>query len=848
MKEKNENCGNSTLIFKKDDKYYARLRRCKQWTCPICGEKKKAQLLDSVNYYREIYNMNNMITLTTCATSKELDKQFKKLLDCVSLLSFYRYKSKNNGTLENFNLYIEKMIKEETYYVWLLESKITVNGKQYIPRVHFAILLFTNMKNKSLSQFFTNLGIKGKHYEKYYIRFEKGYSTYPKYVDLKNKNEKLAYLFYKDFEDLFRLIFSTITNEKYQSLYYEAKRRVEYNVSRDEKAKEIAYIRILERTKKGRIHYHILTNFYVPHTIMAATTTIDTFSNDQTCFQTIIDNEQNYENEIGKYIVKYITKDIGEEENNDNIENNTSSHRLITCSNNIKLKLNDCDNKGYKYIDEFIGACDKEFMEIDEDLNEFRVRIMNNSIEQTSLYKERKELVDLVSLEKKRLDEEFKNQYLSSHDFFDRDNYKNERNVYINNRIKKIEEYSQKKVALLDNIYLVRSEIIRHKDSPPIDEHSIYFDEKLDYCQNDFIHKSLTYKGCIALLGGAGTGKSCCIASLVNAIPNSKKTLVCSYTGKATSRLHELIPNPPQNVTIETIHKSCNAIWGAYTMFRNNENNMLPYDVCIIDEISMVDSLLFYCLLNALKPSCKIIVVGDFNQLPPCENSSLESFVEGPDYFLLKPLRRIFECEFSIDYFFTRIHLITNYRSKDKINHIAYGFLDKYHGDIFKEYNLNIAIFLIITQNYKVICNKNDVCRIINRKITTNFPIPGCNGYRYKIGQEIMFLQNDMARNFYNGMVGTITNYDEKNRIITINENIEIKFWETQKMIQPTYAITIHKSQGSEMDNVIVILRNSNHSSLLSYKIAYTAITRAKKKIILMKENGVDEKKLYKLS
>ena len=91
-------------------------------------------------------------------------------------------------------------------------------------------------------------------------------------------------------------------------------------------------------------------------------------------------------------------------------------------------------------------------------------------------------------------------------------------------------------------------------------------------------------------------------------------------------------------------------------------------------------------------------------------------------------------------------------------------------------------------------------------------------------------------------MLGKLSN-EEKN-IIIIDGVIEIEHWETKILIQPTYAITIHKSQGSEIDKVILVLANCDN--LLNSKVAYTGVTRVKEQILLMKEDGVDEKKLYK--
>ena len=398
-------------------------------------------------------------------------------------------------------------------------------------------------------------------------------------------------------------------------------------------------------------------------------------------------------------------------------------------------------------------------MLIEEDIFDFSRRIINNSSHVTPYYKARKDIFDLVSVKKKELEDEFKEQYLQEHEYFDSSDYKHQKNEYVKSKILEIKESSQKTINEMDYKYLIDKELYQRRDSQTIIECSTYYDSALDQFQNQFINLALTTKGTIALLGGAGTGKSHCIASLVKGIPKDRNVLVCAYTGKAVSRLYDIIGDYTSNITISTIHKACDSLWSNYTYFRNNQYNPLPYDVCIVDEISMVDVFLFNCLLNALNVNCKIVVVGDFEQLEPCENGTLESVL---DSSVQSP---IISGNNNIMYgnYVTTMHLKRNYRSGNAINQLAYGFLGKYEKDIFEKFDMDRVLNLIKNEGYQVLCNINKICRDINRKLTKDFPIRGCNGYNYQIGQQIMFLRNDSQRGFYNGLCGIITDYNELN-------------------------------------------------------------------------------------
>ena len=798
------NCGKTTSIYEKDGAQYRIINRCNRWDCPICQKQKTSNLKESIEFFQEEYGLYNLLTLTTSSTRKELDNRFKKIMDHLSLCDEKRFISKNKSDIAKYNKYIENIIENEAYFIWLLESKIHSGKDTYIPRVHYALILFDALKYNTLSGYFHSYKetIDTSKYENIFL---KKYSSFDKYISLKNTNEKLAYNFYNDFEDLFRHIYNHQTKTAKNKLIAKARKRIKHNINIVKKNIGFQYIRVMEYSKQEIIHYHILTNAYIPYYVLERTATPNAMSSSQVPFEQIKASTGNNDKVNSSSLISYILKDIP----------STMEHfhekKLITCSQGINLsrqvKLNEERNSSTKNI--FLGYAS------------------TSRYRDTELYTKRKEIYDQFSITRNRICFEFKEEYLTTHPlYFDNADFKKALSKHLNSSLQPIKQRISNELYAFDNNVMVPHELLRHINSPALTDNNHFSKiEYLDEKQNDFLKYALTTKGNIALKGSAGTGKSKCISALLSLIPKDKKVLCCAFTGKAVSHLRDIIGSPSQNVTISTIHQACESDWQQYTHFNHNEYNPLDYDVCIIDEISMIDTFLFYCMINALKNNCKLIVVGDFNQLPPCNNSSVQPFVESNKYF-------------------TTVTLTKNYRSDDKINALAYDFLCPFNNEYFDIYNFENAL-LYAQKGYTILCNTNDICHCINSTMTKDkrrYRIPGRNNFNYKKGQIIMFLKNDTKRGFFNGMTGIITGYNKEKKIITINDTIQLNYRETN-LIQPTFSLTIHKAQGSEYDNAVIILSNS--PNLLSSAIAYTAITRVKHDIVLMREKGVNEKLLH---
>lgn len=805
------NCGKTTSIYQKDGIQYRIINRCNRWDCPICQKQKTSNLRESIEFYQEEYGLYNLLTLTTSSTSKDLDNRFKKILDHLSLCDENRFISKNKSDIAHYKTYLDNVIGNEAYYIWLLESKISSGNNKYIPRVHYALIFFDALKNNALVRYLQRY--KGHiDTQKYQAIFVEKYSGYNQYIDLKNSTDNLSYVFYKDFEDLFRYIYNQQSKTAKNKLLAQARKRIKYNIRLIKKGCGIQYIRVLEYTQKNNIHYHILTNSYIPYYVLDRTATKDTLASSQVPFEQLQSTSKNDSSTNASNLVAYITKDIPATIEHSSEKKLFTTSQGISLSNRVKLVAKE-NSIQESVVDSSQGGS-------------FLGYIPTIQYEDTALYRQRKNIYDQISNERKRLCYEFKQDYLSQHQlYFDSDDYKKSLAAHLNGILPTITTKVSHELSEFDNNVLVPAELERHKGSPAIISKYAYDDASLDDNQNEFIKVALTSTGNIALTGAAGTGKSKCISTLIEKIPSSKKVLCCGFTGKAVSHLREIIGNAPSNVTISTIHQVCASDWQQYTHFNHNEYNPLDFDICIIDEISMVDTLLFYCLANALRKDCKIIAVGDFCQLPPCDNSSIKPFVCNPAYF-------------------NAITLTKNYRSDDNINALAYDFLNPFHQEHFGDYDFDNAL-AYANAGYTILSNTKEICNTINSALTKDkrrYRIPGRNNFNYKKNQSIMFLKNDTKRGFYNGMIATITGYDRKSGVITINGTIQLTYRETN-MIQPAYAMTIHKAQGSEFDNAVIILTNT--TKLLSSAIAYTAISRVKHNISLMKQDGVNEKMLH---
>lgn len=362
----------------------------------------------------------------------------------------------------------------------------------------------------------------------------------------------------------------------------------------------------------------------------------------------------------------------------------------------------------------------------------------------------------------------------------------------------------------------------------------------------------------LVITGGPGTGKTTIIKAICNILnENNLKFNLAAPTGRAAKRMQE----STENVAF-TIHRLI-GIKPESPIPEFNEENTLDCDYVIVDEASMIDIKLMDKLLKALSSKTALILVGDHNQLPSVGAGNVLKDILDTDIKSVK-LKKIFrqakESNIVVNAHKINdgLYPILNQKNKDFffINSNSKKFqndlLDLVKNRLPNYYKLDpindIQILAPSKKSLWGIVNINDLCQKELNKNPNSIKI---NNRIFKLGDKVMQVRNNYELeslnpdNFddgvYNGDIGRIIDIDKN------MESLKVEFYdgnivsykkEDVKDLDLSYAITIHKSQGSEFDCVLIPMMPASFM-LLNRNLLYTAITRAKKLVILLGEKKI---------
>ena len=386
---------------------------------------------------------------------------------------------------------------------------------------------------------------------------------------------------------------------------------------------------------------------------------------------------------------------------------------------------------------------------------------------------------------------------------------------------------------------------------------------RLDPMQHRAVIESIKH-GLLVLTGGPGTGKTTTINTMIRFFDNEGMSiLLAAPTGRAAKRMTEATGYEAQ-----TIHRLLEVNGnpeeeGNVSGFLRNRENPLEADVIIIDEMSMVDLPLMHALLSAVVPGTRLVLVGDVDQLPSVGPGSVLKDIISSERFPVVTLTRIFRQAGESD-------IVVN---AHKINNGEPVILDNKSRDFFflKRLDADTIISVVITLILKklpryVNASPNEIQVMTpTRKgllgverlnlILQKYLNPAApdkkereiNGRLFREGDKVMQIRNnyqlewevstkfgltvDKGMGIFNGDMGVVTEINE------YNETIEVEFDESRKVkygfdmteeLELAYAITVHKSQGSEYPAVIIPLLPGPRL-LYNRNLLYTAVTRAKK-------------------
>ena len=344
------------------------------------------------------------------------------------------------------------------------------------------------------------------------------------------------------------------------------------------------------------------------------------------------------------------------------------------------------------------------------------------------------------------------------------------------------------------------------------------------------------------LNGGPGTGKSFTVSYVANYLANNNKSVcVASLTARVAQKMEDTIKN--DNVKCSTIHRLLNL--NEFKKF--NTLNSVDYNYVIIEEASMVNINLFKYLLTHLGSDTHLILVGDYNQLPSIGAGQIFRDLCKSKNVKKTTLTQIFRQATENSIVINSYNILKGKKFDDLKTDKNFYLLDTKDT---KMADAGIAIveqFLkqrnLTVEDVTILASTKSLANAINFKIqdkyNTNKQIVGCI---YKVGDKVMQNINNKEKQVWNGNVGTVEEILEdakgnKNVIVNFNGKRIIYNKAGQKELSLAYCYTVHKSQGMESDNVIIMI--DENEKLMNRNLIYTAVTRAKETCVLVgkKEN-----------
>ena len=361
--------------------------------------------------------------------------------------------------------------------------------------------------------------------------------------------------------------------------------------------------------------------------------------------------------------------------------------------------------------------------------------------------------------------------------------------------------------------------------------------------QREAVEKSLE-SGMTVITGGPGTGKTTVVQTIIRlAEQEGLRILLCAPTGRAAKRLAETTQRKAK-----TLHRLLipDGRQGRIQVFEYNETKLLPADLVIVDEVSMLDMEMMYHLLSALKPQCRCILVGDADQLPSVGAGAVLHDIIASGQVPVVRLDTIFRQQEG-GRIVTNAHLINSGRLPVVNEDPEFRFVeieDEAQGaeKISALYNSELLetgdkfAVQVLSPMYKNPCGVDNLNQLIQGRF--NPPAEGKGELKgknviFRVGDKVMQKHNDYEKGVFNGDIGEIFAI-QKDMVYVRYPEQDVKY-EGQEVDEITlaYAITVHKSQGSEYHTVIMVLVNS-HAIMLQRNLFYTAVTRAKRKVILV--------------
>ncbi|MBW1898279.1 MAG: AAA family ATPase, partial [Deltaproteobacteria bacterium] len=319
-------------------------------------------------------------------------------------------------------------------------------------------------------------------------------------------------------------------------------------------------------------------------------------------------------------------------------------------------------------------------------------------------------------------------------------------------------------------------------------------------------------------------------------------------TGRAAKRLSEVVQRDAK-----TIHRLLKFKFKE-SCFEVNRNNPIDADVIIIDEASMVDTVLMYHLLNAVPVTSKLILVGDVFQLPSVgPGNVLGDIIRSkaiPVFYLTEIFRQAQESPIIINAHMVRRGESPDFNSKNTDNELSeFYFINQSDPNTIVETIVKLCVdsipkrfyfdpikdIQVLTPMHKGVAGTINLNQVLQKALNHNTDQAEIMGGIYKTGDKVMHLKNNYLKDVFNGDIGTIAGVDRETNQVMVDYEGRVVVYEPEEMheLSLAYAISVHKSQGSEYPAIIVPLI-TQHYIMLQRNLLYTAMTRGKKLVILI--------------
>lgn len=384
---------------------------------------------------------------------------------------------------------------------------------------------------------------------------------------------------------------------------------------------------------------------------------------------------------------------------------------------------------------------------------------------------------------------------------------------------------------------------------------SIDLQKALEWVQNKLkiklaANQSLAVQSCLVdkmhiITGGPGTGKS----TITNAILSiteklTQKILLMAPTGKAAKRMSEITGKKAS-----TIHTSLEYDF-KNGGFKRSHENPLDCDLLIVDESSMIDTFLMYSLLKAIPNSCRVIFIGDINQLPSVGPGNVLRDMIASKSISTTLLTEIYR-QAAGSRIITNAHKINSGAFPDIKNHSDSDFFFL-EADTPEEVLKNIVALVVqrLPQKYgydplhdiqvltpmrKGIVGAENLNIVLQEALNKKDDPLFRAGRKFMVGDKVMQIRNDYKKEVYNGEVGIIKDIDlmEQQLLLQVEEReILYDFADLDELVL-AYAVSVHKYQGSQCPCIIMPV-HTTHFALLYRNLLYTGVTRGQKLVILV--------------